>query len=77
MSFANKHALFVQMLILLNVKVQYFILFLISQIPYLAELDNYFEELLKMCISVILTFGSVRTNTTDLVDSSMPYVFKD
>lgn len=48
MSFANKHALFVQMLILLNVKVQYFILFLISQIPYLAELDNYFEELLKM-----------------------------
>lgn len=77
MSFANKHALFVQMLILLNVKVQYFILFLISQIPYLAELDNYFEELLKMWISLILTFGSVRANTTDLVDSSMPYVFKD
>lgn len=48
MSFANKHALFVHMLILLNIKVQYLILFLIPQMPYLAELDDCFEELLKM-----------------------------
>lgn len=81
MFFVDKHALFVHVLVLLHVKVLIFI-FLIPQMPSLAELDDYSERLLRMWIFCHFNFCSVRTNTKDLGDSSMPcetntHIFKE